>query len=325
MNRISSETIFVTTEYENGNSILGVNRKGQVLSVSIDEANIIPYIVENLNDISLALKIASRANLSGTENLYKQHFDTLFLAGKYQEAAKVAAKSPMGILRTPHTIEQFKRVSSEPGQLSPILQYFGILLDKGTLNHCETIELTRLLETNLLNAPQVADAILANEMFSHYNRSKIATLCEKSGLYQRALEHYVHADDIKRVIVHIQSINSEWIINYFQNLNSEISFECFKELLKSNIKQNLQIVLQIVIKYSEKLGPSRIIDLFEQFNTEEGLYYYLGSIVNTTESSDVVFKYIQVACRLGQLKEVERICRENNYLSTDKKEENDNL
>jgi clathrin heavy chain len=44
---------------------------------------------------------------------------------------------------------------------------------------------TRLLEMNLLNAPQVADAILGNEMFSHYDRARIAQLCEKAGLYQR--------------------------------------------------------------------------------------------------------------------------------------------
>jgi clathrin heavy chain len=44
---------------------------------------------------------------------------------------------------------------------------------------------TRLLEMNLVNAPQVADAILGNEMFSHYDRARIATLCEQAGLYQR--------------------------------------------------------------------------------------------------------------------------------------------
>jgi clathrin heavy chain len=44
---------------------------------------------------------------------------------------------------------------------------------------------TRLLEMNLLNAPQVADAILGNEMFSHYDRKRTAALCEKAGLYQR--------------------------------------------------------------------------------------------------------------------------------------------
>ena len=44
---------------------------------------------------------------------------------------------------------------------------------------------TRLLEMNLVNAPQVADAILGNEMFSHYDRPRIANLAEKAGLVQR--------------------------------------------------------------------------------------------------------------------------------------------
>ena len=49
---------------------------------------------------------------------------------------------------------------------------------------------TRLLEMNLMSAPQVADAILGNQMFTHYDRAHIAQLCEKAGLLQRALEHY---------------------------------------------------------------------------------------------------------------------------------------
>ncbi len=44
---------------------------------------------------------------------------------------------------------------------------------------------TRLLEMNLINAPQVADAILGNEMFSYYDKARIAQLCETAGLYQR--------------------------------------------------------------------------------------------------------------------------------------------
>ena len=43
-----------------------------------------------------------------------------------------------------------------------------------------------------------------------------------------------------------------------------------------------------------------------------GLYYFLGSIVNFRQDAEVHFKYIQAACRTGQLKEVERICRESN-------------
>lgn len=53
---------------------------------------------------------------------------------------------------------------------------------------------TRLLEMNLIHAPQVADAILGNEMFTHYDRPRIANLCEKAGLLQRvsAFYHFVN-------------------------------------------------------------------------------------------------------------------------------------
>lgn len=61
---------------------------------------------------------------------------------------------------------------------------------------------TRLLEMNLVHAPQVADAILGNEMFSYYDKPRIANLCERAGLLQRALEHYEDINDIKRAVVH---------------------------------------------------------------------------------------------------------------------------
>lgn len=59
---------------------------------------------------------------------------------------------------------------------------------------------TRLLEMNLISAPQVADAILGNQMFTHYDRAHVAQLCEKAGLLQRALEHYTDLYDIKRAV-----------------------------------------------------------------------------------------------------------------------------
>jgi clathrin heavy chain len=48
-----------------------------------------------------------------------------------------------GILRTAAVIESFKQAPTPPGGLSPILQYFGILLEKGELNHLESVELAR--------------------------------------------------------------------------------------------------------------------------------------------------------------------------------------
>src|ERR1700742_3135571 len=67
MNRISGETIFVTAEHEATGGIIGVNKKGQVLSVSVDEQTVIPYILSVLNNTELAFKMASRANLPGAD------------------------------------------------------------------------------------------------------------------------------------------------------------------------------------------------------------------------------------------------------------------
>jgi clathrin heavy chain len=67
-----------------------------------------------------------------------------------------------------------------------IQQTTSFLLDALKDNRPEQGPLqTRLLEMNLVNAPQVADAILGNEMFSHYDRPRIANLCEKAGLMQK--------------------------------------------------------------------------------------------------------------------------------------------
>lgn len=458
VNRITATPVFIASDYNENNGILAINKQGQVLAVEIAKDKLIPYILNKLANVPLALSLASRGGLPGAENLFLQQFDTLLQQGDYANAAKVAASSPQ--LRTPQTIQKLKNVQAAPGSISPILQYFSTLLDKGQLNQIETIELakpvlqqdrkqlfekwlkedkltsseelgdivkpfdlnlslaiylgaqvhpkvisslaelgqfdkilpysekvgyspnfivlisnllrsnpdkaaefatslltspqtseqieiekiadiffsqnfiqqgtsflldalkddspnqghlqTRVLEINLLHAPQVADAILGNDMFHHYDRPVIAQLSEKAGLFQRALENYSDIKDIKRVIVNTQGIPADWLVAYFGKLNVDQSLVALKELLDKNIAQNLQIVIQVATKYSDLIGSATLIKLFEDFKSFEGLYYYLASIVNLTDDKDVVFKYIQAAAKLGQTKEIERIVKDNN-------------
>lgn len=61
---------------------------------------------------------------------------------------------------------------------------------------------------------------------------------------------------------------------------------------------------QIATKYHEQLTTNALIDLFESFKSFEGLFYFLGSIVNFSQEPEVHFKYIQAACKTGQIKEV---------------------
>jgi len=65
----------------------------------------------------------------------------------------------------------------------------------------------------------VADAILGNNMFTHYDRPHIAQLCEKAGLLQRALEHYTDLYDIKRAVVHTHLLNPDVSRFFLGSLN----------------------------------------------------------------------------------------------------------
>ena len=109
----------------------------------MDEENVVPYIQGTLNNNDLALRMAVRNNLSGADQLSVTKFNELFGRATYSEAAKVAANAPKGILRTPLTISKFQQVPTQPGATSPLLQYFGILLDQGQLNKFESLELCR--------------------------------------------------------------------------------------------------------------------------------------------------------------------------------------
>ena len=459
LNRISEETVFTTARDDEGTGVVVINKRGQVLHTTIREDTLIPYIMENPACAEIAYKLASKGGLPGADQLYSQRFENLMSQQNFAEAAKVAANSPRGFLRTTNTINRLRQVPNQPGQITTLLQYFGQLLDKGGLNREETLELarpvfsqgrkhliekwqkegklfcseelgdlakphdlnlalaiykeanvpqkvvaslaelghydlilqycngvgytpdynvllqhvvridgergaefasqlakneggplisidrvvdifqsqgmiqqataflldvlsndreeeghmqTKLLEMNLLNAPQVADAILGNEMFHHYDKARIASLCENAGLLTRALEHNDDPVAIKRIIVQTDKLPEEWLLNYFGQLTVELSLECLDAMLTTNIRQNLQAVIRIAQKYSDLLGATRIIDLLEKHRTAEGLYFFLGSIVNVAEDKDVTFKYIEAATTMGQMNEVERVCRESN-------------
>uniref|UniRef100_A0A7S1G8A3 Clathrin heavy chain n=2 Tax=Bicosoecida sp. CB-2014 TaxID=1486930 RepID=A0A7S1G8A3_9STRA len=171
---------------------------------------------------------------------------------------------------------------------------------------------TRLLEMNLQGgAPQVADAILSRDMFHHFDRDHVAKLCEQAALFNRALELFTDVNDIKRVIVNTHAISAEFLETFFGTMTPENCLECLNELLTVNIGANLQVVVKVATKYTEHLMPERLIALFEEHDSFDGLYYYLGSIVNASESPAVHYKYIVAAAKLNQFKEVERVCRDS--------------
>jgi len=466
-NRISSDTIFVTVPHVSTSGILGINKKGQVLSVSVDKDKIVPYITSTGN-YGLAITKASRNNLPGADDLFQKQFDQLFNQGLYKQASQVAAKSPNQILRSNATIKKFQNAPPIQGQPAPLLQYFSVLLETSKLNKIESLELckpvfaqqrnqlieewlnndkiscseelgdiarqydlklslqiyylaeakakvvtlfaelgqfdkivaytkqvgyqpdwnqlfqlvlsrgneqaalgfaqllvktteggplinfntvvdcfvqrgmiqqatsilydvvkdnketdgpmqTKLLEINLLNGhPQVADALLGNKVFSYFDKSRVAKLCESVGLYHRSLENYSDFKDKKRVIMNTHLIPTELILKEFSSFDKEQGLEILRELLRINIRQNLNVVVEVSAQFSDAFEPKFLIEMFESVQSNEGLFRYLNRIVNFSTDGEVHNKYIQSAARMNQITEVERVCKESDYYDPEK-------
>jgi clathrin heavy chain len=98
---------------------------------------------------------------------------------------------------------------------------------------------TRLLEINILAAPNVAEAIFQMATFTHYDREKIARCCEQQGMYARALENYNSISDIRRCLLNTQAIPKNQLIDVFGRLTKEDALECLHDLMKSNRQQNV--------------------------------------------------------------------------------------
>eukprot|EP00475_Leptophrys_vorax_P023365 TRINITY_DN31984_c0_g1_i1.p1 TRINITY_DN31984_c0_g1~~TRINITY_DN31984_c0_g1_i1.p1 ORF type:complete len:1710 (+),score=512.71 TRINITY_DN31984_c0_g1_i1:70-5199(+) len=233
---------------------------------------------------------------------------------KAREFASMLSNNQPSLINVNVVVELFMSQNDAESTTSFLLDFLSQRGDREEDGELQT----RLLEINLVHSPQVADAILESDAynFTHFDRIRIAQMCERVRLYQRALDFYDDLEDKKRVLLiglNSNLIQPEFVLNYFGDQTAETVLECMKDLMKFNMQQHIRLVVEIAKRYSEALTPAALIKMFEDFDAQTGLYYYLGSFVNATQDPDIVFKYIQAATKLAQLKEVERICRENDH------------
>jgi clathrin heavy chain len=459
--RFSTDPVFTAAYQATSNGVLALSvRSGTLSLITLNHANLVPYITTTLRNSELAMELAGRLGLAGADGMYKSEFERMLSAGDVEGAAKLAASSPGGALRNAETIERFKALPTPEGGQAPVLKYFAQLMQKGKLNKVETVELTKpalaqgrsqllekwlredtitcseqlgdmvapydakmalsiylrsgeahekvvncfmstgefakivpyaskhaytpnykfllqnmvhqnpkaaqefavqlgknpsgplleiptivdvfmgfsrlqectafllevlsedkpeqgylqtkLLEMNLLGgAPQVADAVLGGDMLHHFDKQRVAELCEKAQLYQRALELYTGIEDIKRVLTYAQTIPTEALVNFFSTMNAESCLLALDHMLSTNPRGNMKTVVEVAQKYHEQLTAVELIRLFEAHGVWDGMFYFLGRIVNTSEDPEVHFKYIVAAANLKQFKEVERVCRDS--------------
>ena len=148
MNRVSDTTLFASVPHTASGGLLGVNRKGQVLLMSVNSDNVVPYVRGKLKDAELAAGLASRNGFAGAEAGFADSFEDAMEDGDIQKAAVLAADSPGGFLRTAKTIDRFREMPAErEGTAPPVLIYFQTCMERGKLNEVESIELVKQLES----------------------------------------------------------------------------------------------------------------------------------------------------------------------------------
>lgn len=160
---------------------------------------------------------------------------------------------------------------------------------------------TKIIEINLLFKPEVADAILGSNQFSHYDRPRIAQLCEKAGLYMRAMQHYTDLADIRRVMANTHAIQPEALKEFFgERLSSEWALECLGDLLQS--PQNLNLVVDIAVEYTEAMGGwEKVLAVLETAPAgPQAEFAYLARRIATSEDPEEHYRCAPAcAPRLG--------------------------
>jgi hypothetical protein len=66
------------------------------------------------------------------------------------------------------------------------------------------------------------------------------------------------------------------------------------------LQGNLQLVVNVAKEFTEQLGITALIELFESFSSYHGLYFFLGSRMATTENPEEHFKYIEASVKTGE-------------------------
>lgn len=166
---------------------------------------------------------------------------------------------------------------------------------------------TKILEMNLKANPSVAETIMQTGKWTFYNKSLLAPLFEQKGLYVRALENYSDIKDIKRVLLNnVHMIPPEYIRSYLINsLQAEHIPSVLTDFLKYN--RNVKLAIEVAHATYKKAGVKELVDVFETVNAWDGVFFFLGPLLENSKDSKIYHKYIEACVKCGNLAEAEKV------------------
>jgi clathrin heavy chain len=116
-----------------------------------------------------------------------------------QQALSLAISLTKGGKVSSHQCCEIFHTNSKPMELT---KYFVDCMgdDLAADSQWQTI----VFDLNLRTNPQYALQLFQSGKFTHYNKDKLAPLCEQNGMLQQALECYSDLKDIRRIVLNTQ-------------------------------------------------------------------------------------------------------------------------
>lgn len=132
---------------------------------------------------------------------------------------------------------------------------------------------TLVFELNLRNNTQFAVTLFSSGKYTHFNKEKLAPICEQTGLLQQALECYSDVKDIRRIILNVQFFSADYLTQYLGKLPVEHCLVCLQDLLKHN-RTNLNLVSQVASANFQKLGVAPVVEIFKAVGAYDGIVHF---------------------------------------------------
>lgn len=109
-------------------------------------------------------------------------------------------------------------------------------------------------------------------------------------------------------MVNSHALSPDFIADYLGNMESADCLACMSEMLKFN-RQNIQPVVNVAVKNLNSLGAGNIVKMFESVGSFDGIFFFLGTVINSTNDKEVHHKYIEAAAKCGQFRAIEEIVK----------------
>ena len=292
--KFSDSPLYLVCPSQNRSNHFVLSRNGDLMKCSADGKALIKLCLgKGPYYFSCASQVAVNMSLDAQKEVYRNHFDELKNSGKHLEALQLISKAGKSFLRSfeyMSMIKEFPQVNNT----SALLEYFALILQEGSLNEAESIELAQLaLKKNKLEllrkwsadgkihfSSQLgsliveADTKLALEVFlsleDHQNAALAYCLLDQFD------------DQFKELLEASEQINLIVLIERLCEKHQQAAFKLVAFLLKEEESSVSEALMKLTL--SSDLGPFNAdLDLLLSHNPQIFADYYASLTASVLE------------------------------------------